>query len=1524
MSSLYLIEESKNTLNTVGYLGKKEHELFFVSSSKEYSFGNSSKDVLEVGIYNLQKELSSYFHITSSKLDKKVTYKYSDVDGNSFTDYYFPTKNSALQDLDKNYLLSVGDVIRYGSVTSNNFYLSVNPISNLFSIEDPLTIKEISNSRKEIKLIKSFRSESIGGIHSVEMEKNSLRIDGSSSVKFKSGIVHVIKAVGLDVNKIRFSKVRGGVKNGSVEYNSNIVYRPSSSEIVIDATEDFPKVLFAYHRDISSAGVEINLSESVSVEDFKLNTEFSSLKHDGFVYREISDELTYELSTVNLTELYDSTKQSFYSQIVSLRNLLSFSNDSEVLELISSIYNGVTISDSVTGKNTRLLGIREFIDNHIKFNFEFLGDFKSFRESSQNIISSVCESRLRFYNPHAIDTKSNKENFSQAVIYLKSILTSAVQSSISNVEYGYKLKFKSPLKSALNFGSGSLFPILTSKIENESEFWVKLKDPLSGNFSVGDKTSLSNISIIPTFELISWLAENSQKFIKLRIPNFSLNLNEPSDRTISTKYYSDNDLEISRVAGNKISVNKKLIDLNIDYSDFSNFVVFSSANLRLKIFKNKVIQLTTLDEEIATLSSVDTGSSEVNDRLSVYTDLVNKRNEFDSIIEGFDGYESYLYKSGQFVYDTNQSTFVYPSGSLNVSSAVDELLSESETYDKNNRDSLLNNSPEFIYEDTENDEYLKFLSMVGHHFDNLYLHISNIGIYKRIGHDLDDGLTGKIISYILNSFGFKLPPGLSGLIESSDTIENYLSSDEQSGLVNSISVDEKTKTIWKRMLINLPSVYKSKGTEECIRQIFSIYGVPNNLITLKEFGGGYYDNEISSSYLSEEREYLLEFQGEEDEYVEITGSWQQFKSVDFKLYIEPTSYSSSRIIVPIHEKFGTETSSTTQAYSLGFVKTGPSLGRFYFTIRNDSSHFTTLTDPVYLFSDEPMSVLLRKNYVNKSFGVEESSSAVPVRYDIKIYRSSAGGKSIDKETSFYLSGSLNRTFDATGSFVFGNSGGSEIEIVSEILEILETEESVYDFIREDSVQLSAESLPNYSSVKFKGCMDRFTIQSTPLSDKDFVIKGKNLESYYQGEPSSSYEDLLFRFGIGIPVDFSSASLSSGGYRVENLNSNYSSSYALLYNFSGSNITSSLYTGSCLTQSYSYFPHQTKEFTVVNELSTEHIGPSRLENKKVNYSSANMIDSRLSHEKSTTYKEKSNRYFDSRKLGIFVSPIHERNKDILNFFGDHDIISSVAEPSDRYGRRYLKLDEFRRNFYKKNLVSKILFNELFSIYRIFIDKSIFDTLKSVLPARNKVYAGILVEGTILERSRVEQKPAFVSEIKTYSSSIPLNDLIGDVSISTPITSSVDLTYITYNNISTSDGSFSGYECFRDRRSEYDTNIFLGEGGYVYHEGQTYKAYQKKFTKTKSYAGGRVVRRTMYSVDLVLSGSSLEIPSSYTELSNVERFRPINRKHLPFRNSIGKGRQTERTTLSEGNSEDRSPITRISVGPNIKNTNSGLKV
>lgn len=108
----------------------------------------------------------------------KTYYGYEDIDNNTFIDYYFPIKSNLIQDLDKNLLISIEDVVVSQSISSNNFYLSLTPTSPIFSQKNPLIIKEISNSRKEIKFIKNFADEDVINDISVTFNGNQILLNG--------------------------------------------------------------------------------------------------------------------------------------------------------------------------------------------------------------------------------------------------------------------------------------------------------------------------------------------------------------------------------------------------------------------------------------------------------------------------------------------------------------------------------------------------------------------------------------------------------------------------------------------------------------------------------------------------------------------------------------------------------------------------------------------------------------------------------------------------------------------------------------------------------------------------------------------------------------------------------------------------------------------------------------------------------------------------------------------------------------------------------------------------------------------------------------------------------------------------------------------------------------------------------------------------------------------------------------------------------------------------------------------------
>jgi hypothetical protein len=108
--------------------------------------------------------------------------------------------------------------------------------------------------------------------------------------------------------------------------------------------------------------------------------------------------------------------------------------------------------------------------------------------------------------------------------------------------------------------------------------------------------------------------------------------------------------------------------------------------------------------------------------------------------------------------------------------------------------------------------------------------------------------------------------------------------------------------------------------------------------------------------------------------------------------------------------------------------------------------------------------------------------------------------------------------------------------------------------------------------------------------------------------------------------------------------------------------------------------------------------------------------------------------DSDRLGLFFSPVKEINMDILKSLGNFNIDDYIGNPQDEYNDKYSDLDRLRNYYFER---FDLNFNEYIQLVR-YIDKSLFHTLESLVPARAKVSSGLLIEPHILERSKVKWK------------------------------------------------------------------------------------------------------------------------------------------------------------------------------------------
>ena len=129
------------------------------------------------------------------------------------------------------------------------------------------------------------------------------------------------------------------------------------------------------------------------------------------------------------------------------------------------------------------------------------------------------------------------------------------------------------------------------------------------------------------------------------------------------------------------------------------------------------------------------------------------------------------------------------------------------------------------------------------------------------------------------------------------------------------------------------------------------------------------------------------------------------------------------------------------------------------------------------------------------------------------------------------------------------------------------------------------------------------------------------------------------------------------------------------------------------------------------------------------SQTKLID--LSYRQRATKKSFDQSPVDSNRLGLFFSPIKEINLDILKGLGEFNIDNYIGNPADEYSDEYSDLKTLRNYYFSRYTLN---LHEYIQLVR-YIDKSLFKTLESLVPARRaKVASGLLIEPHILERSK----------------------------------------------------------------------------------------------------------------------------------------------------------------------------------------------
>lgn len=425
----------------------------------------------------------------------------------------------------------------------------------------------------------------------------------------------------------------------------------------------------------------------------------------------------------------------------------------------------------------------------------------------------------------------------------------------------------------LNFGNNQHIIAINVAYTEDADgayLLIKLYEPLPSNFDVKDQLWIvEKIAESSTYNVdIQVEAATIVEQNVLRGPNFNVNLSEQVGQ--STPYYSYSGLITSPISSSYQKMmsyyQDKAININVDYSDFSNFIHFSSATSRIENFVTKVANIENYNYQIGQQLLISGGISNPTISSSVLT----LQNSIDSITKNFDIYEYYLYyASSSYAWPKLTSTQPYSLYSVTSSQAINwlgstsivptatthSILFSASYYDQTNKDLLANTIPQYLLDDANNEPYITFVNMIGQSFDNIWLYYKdvtnrfdatnnpNTGISLDLVADALMGLglnlyTNTNISdnlyysmFGINADGSLLPP------TGSEVISTYVTSS-----IATIGANQLQKEIYKRLYHNLPYLYKTKGTRECVNAITNIFGIPKNILTINEFGGNSISN----------------------------------------------------------------------------------------------------------------------------------------------------------------------------------------------------------------------------------------------------------------------------------------------------------------------------------------------------------------------------------------------------------------------------------------------------------------------------------------------------------------------------------------------------------------------------------------------------------------------------------------------------------------------------------------------------------
>tara|TARA_B100000900_G_scaffold411255_1_gene430582 strand:- start:268 stop:9519 length:9252 start_codon:yes stop_codon:yes gene_type:complete len=908
----------------------------------------------------------------------------------------------------------------------------------------------------------------------------------------------------------------------------------------------------------------------------------------------------------------------------------------------------------------------------------------------------------------------------------------------------------------LNFGDNQQIIANNLEIdttdENNPTLLIKLYDPLPSEFDLKAQCSVvEEISTPQSYNVVfPPLNFSADDFNYISGPNYNLSVTNQSgtpglDYSYNTLLSSDITSSTTQI---KSLLNKKEIEISVNYEDYNDFIYFSSAFTRLQNFYYKVGLIQSASAQLGTLTSATTGSVVYSASQASLTNII------DTTIENFDGYEYFLYfNSGSdqsYPKSNTEPPFIlYPTGSTEVlnwlgSTVIGnayyggQALSAS-NYDENNQNSLYYAIPEYLRSDPQNVKYELFVDMVGQHYDNVWLYTKNITTRFDADNRLDYGIAKDMVADAIRDFGVKLYSNnfntddlytsFLGLTPSGSSFPFPNMTGSIGGVVNTpsgfeyvdstisasndiIPLDDVNKRLYKRIYHNIPYLLKTKGTIAGLRALITSYGIPDTILRINEFGGKDRNN---------------------------SQDWD-LKQDFYNLGLNTTS------------------SGFTSSFSLntdwGANENSPSSIQFRFK-----------TNGIPSSSNTPTTQSIFESNLNVGSGGPLSRIAMGLDYDESLLTTGTYSGSVESKFKEYGTlkfwPNINTNPENSASLYLpfwdgnwwsvqvdrdinvGNDGGFTLRAANNIGENLgftgsdTIEGNVTLWENSTEIYWLPQNFSTFAGINYfalSGSLQEVRYYTDVISESVFYDYTMNPYSFEGNQINSAPDQLAFRLSLG--------SLLNTGSFNNSIHPKVTGSFITTSSFSTNSSASFNATPTWLNNTEDIYSDQT---------------PSGIRNRVTDkIQIENLIlpeGDTLSGFRSIQQTSYVSESFtpDVNYLEVAYSPQNQINDDIIGQLGYFNIGDYIGDPRliSSSDKSYPDLDLLRDAYFEKYITNYDVTDFIRLIK--FFDNSLFKMIEDFTPARTSLSSGVVIKQHLLERNR--QRPAQVtSSLEQYSGSV----------------------------------------------------------------------------------------------------------------------------------------------------------------------------